>query len=426
MLRLNRVLLQGLCLTVSSMATVDVYAWDLRKTLVEVLASHPDIRMQQANLAAARQDVSIAKQQFLPTPSVSLERAQASASDSQYRGDAQVAVFRLQQPLWTGGRLTAALGKAETGAQLKQATLEETRQQLAISTVQTWGELCAADARLAAVARNLMLHRELQDKVQRRVHEGASAPAELTMTEGRVAQVKAQFRGVQAQRDAARGRLSQLVGRHTDLDSCPDWPVMSRPLDLGLDQFSAAAEVGHPTLIRLRMQVAHVQHEVDERKADLWPEVFVRAEQQRGNFAIANSPAVNRVFVGFSSRLGAGLSTLQHIESGLHRKQSAEQELEGGLRKVHEQVQTLWIQLQDVQERLPSLEDLSKANWATQEAWDRQFLAGRKSWLDVMNAARELMQSEMDLADARVNLRSLQWRLALSVYGVDDVLSTVP
>ena len=91
-----------------------------------------------------------------------------------------------------------------------------------------------------------------------------------------------------------------------------------------------------------------------------------------------------------------------------------------------EQLQTLWIQLQDVEVRLPSMEQLVNANLSTQEAWDRQFLAGRKSWLDVMNAARELMQSEMELADARVNRQSLQWRLALLTQGVDRVWSSAP
>jgi len=179
----------------------------------------------------------------------------------------------------------------------------------------------------------------------------------------------------------------------------------------------------HPSLTRLRAQIRQVEQEVNDRKADFWPEVYVRAEHQRGNYTIANYPTTNRVFIGMNSRFGAGLSTPQQVASAVQRQQAAEQELDGGQRKALEQAQSLWIQLQDVQARLPALEQVSKANWATQEAWDRQFLAGRKSWLDVMNAARESMQSELELADARVTEKSLLWRLGLFVQGVDSVLA---
>lgn len=409
----------------SCIGHAQVQAEPLTSVIREVVNTHPDIRVQQSGLQVARQQLGIAHQQFFPTPSVSVEQAQASASDSQYTGDSRVAVLRLQQPLWTGGRLTAGVGKAKAGVAIRESALEETRQQLAQTTVQSWGEWCAAQARLGAVERNLALHRELQSRVQRRVQEGASAPAESTMTEGRVAQVTAQLQTLKGQAQVARTKLQQLLGKPLQTLDCR-WYALPITNSETLDSLLALSLESSPVLARLRAQLEQTQHELDERKADMWPEVFVRAEHQRGNFAIASYPNTNRLFLGMTSRFGAGLSTTQQIESAAQRKEGATQELEGGQRKVAEQLQTLWIQLQDVELRLPSMEQLVNANLNTQEAWDRQFLAGRKSWLDVMNAARELMQSEMELADARVNRQSLQWRLALLVQGVDKVLSSVP
>ena len=396
---------------------------ELHSFLSEVLQSHPDVRMQQAHLEVGRQDLSIARQQFFPTPSVSVEQAKAAVADSQYQGDPQIMVLRLQQPLWTGGRLTAGLAKSQASLDARQAVLEETRQQLAMSTVESWGAWCAADARLTVIEHSLSLLRDLQAKVERRVHEGASAPSELIMTESRVAQAVAQKRGQQAQLEMARSRLAQLLGQPILAQACPAWPGLSPWSGAGLDQITADVLDHHPSLTRLRAQIRQVEQEVNERKADFWPEVYVRAEHQRGNYTIANYPTTNRVFIGMNSRFGAGLSTPQQVASAVQRQQAAEQELDGGQRKALEQAQSLWIQLQDVQARLPALEQVSKANWATQEAWDRQFLAGRKSWLDVMNAARESMQSELELADARVTEKSLLWRLGLFVQGVDSVLA---
>jgi adhesin transport system outer membrane protein len=143
------------------MASHRVHAEPLTMVLREVVNAHPDVRVQQSGLQVARQQLSIAHQQYLPTPSVSIEQAQASATDSQYNGDSRVTVLRLQQPLWTGGRLAAGVGKAEAGVAVRESALEEARQQLAQATVQSWGDWCAAQARLGAVERNLAQHSEL-------------------------------------------------------------------------------------------------------------------------------------------------------------------------------------------------------------------------------------------------------------------------
>ena len=47
----------------------------------------------------------------------------------------------------------------------------------------------------------------------------------------------------------------------------------------------------------------------------------------------------------------------------------------------------------------------------------RQFLAGRKSWLEVMNAVREIQQAESQLIEAQTNQMQLSWRLTILADG---------
>jgi adhesin transport system outer membrane protein len=72
-----------------------------------------------------------------------------------------------------------------------------------------------------------------------------------------------------------------------------------------------------------------------------------------------------------------------------------------------------------VQASLVSAKELS-------ESYDRQFLAGRKSWLDVMNAARELAQTETLLADLISTQVIVTWRLALTAGGTEAVTQVAP
>lgn len=59
-------------------------------------------------------------------------------------------------------------------------------------------------------------------------------------------------------------------------------------------------------------------------------------------------------------------------------------------------------------------------------SYDRQFLAGRKSCLDVMNAARELAQTESQLADLQSTQVVVTWRLTILTRGVADALGSKP
>jgi adhesin transport system outer membrane protein len=57
------------------------------------------------------------------------------------------------------------------------------------------------------------------------------------------------------------------------------------------------------------------------------------------------------------------------------------------------------------------------------DSWDRQFLAGRKTWVEVMNAARELAQAHTALAEVEVALVVASWRLAVLSEGVPAILA---
>jgi adhesin transport system outer membrane protein len=59
----------------------------------------------------------------------------------------------------------------------------------------------------------------------------------------------------------------------------------------------------------------------------------------------------------------------------------------------------------------------------TAESWDRQFFAGRKTWQEVLNAARELLQAEIELIDVMVSQSVFKWRVLLASQGVDETLS---
>ena len=112
-------------------------AQGLDQLIAEVLTSHPAAQSQLALVDSAQAGLGGARWQFFPTPSATMETARTRDTDRLYQGDSRVATLRLQQPVWTGGRLTAGVQKAQASLAASETSLEETRQQLALRVVQS-------------------------------------------------------------------------------------------------------------------------------------------------------------------------------------------------------------------------------------------------------------------------------------------------
>jgi adhesin transport system outer membrane protein len=190
------------------------YAQSLPELLEGVLHTHPSLRAQQALGESARQAVESAEWQFYPTPSIGLEQVDSGQTDPNYPsyGDKTVTTLRLQQPLWTGGRLTAGLHKAQAGLAVSQATLDGVRQDLALRVVQVYADWLGAYFKIQAIEKSLKAHQPLQQQIERRIAGGASPRSDLTLLLGRPQQTEADLSAAQAQSQSALGRLSQMLG----------------------------------------------------------------------------------------------------------------------------------------------------------------------------------------------------------------------
>ena len=106
---------------------------------------------------------------------------------------------------------------------------------------------------------------------------------------------------------------------------------------------------------------------------------------------------------------------------GRARDHSAVAGAGGRARSVSEQVLADYTLGATAASRLQALRAALEASRQVSESYDRQFLAGRKSWLDVMNAARELAQAETQLADLQSTQVVVSWRLAILTRGVAEI-----
>lgn len=286
----------------------------LEQLISSSLSSHPATQVQQELEESARAGVESANWQFFPTPSVAVEKAQSPSTDPSYRGDDVVSTIRLHQLLWTGGRLSAGVDKAEASLIVSQASLAEVRQQLALRVVQAYGDWLAAHLKTEANEKSLATHLRLRDQVKRRIEQGVSAESDLILAHGHLKSVAVDLSLSRAQRDIALARLGELVGHPVDDTALGATVATPRPVSFSLQKLLELALSVNPTIQKLQAQAKVHEAEIDERRADLSPEVYLNAERQYGNYSVMNTAPANRLFLGFSTRFGAGLSNLSTVE----------------------------------------------------------------------------------------------------------------
>jgi adhesin transport system outer membrane protein len=421
-------ILKFLILNVGVIATtfsISASAQKLENLIALALSSNPLTKSQQTLVESAKVGVDSAKWQFYPTPSVSVEMANTSSSDLLYQGDKRVSIGRIQQPLWTGGRLSAGVNKAEAGLAVSQASLEEARLQLGLRVVQAYGDWLSAHLKTLANEKSLATHIRLHDQVKRRVNEGTSANSDLTLAIARLEAISAELTAVRAQGEVAIARLGQFLGNPVDAASLMKEVASPYSLTGNMQGVLEQAIDINPSIIKAQATARVQEVVIDEKRADLSPEVFVRAERQYGNYTFANGPPENRFFVGLTSRFGAGLSTFSSIEAARLQHNAALTDIEVQTRAVNEQVLSDYALAQSIASRIAAVyKSLSAANDVL-SSYNRQFLAGRKSWLDVMNAARELTQTETQLADLHATQVVVTWRLGAYTRGIGALTEEV-
>ena len=391
--------------------------------LQKVTAEHPQVQSQIQNLQAAGMDLKVAQQASWPTPSISMERVQAQSNDPVYTGSPQVISFRLQQPLWTGGRLTAQSNKAIATQAIEHARLIEIQQNLALKTIQAWVEVVTAQRQQQVLEKSETVQWQLLQKITRRAEQGLSPLNEVNFANLRLVQVRQDRFNALQQEKQAWIRLTQWVPEAKNLGQALIHPniylqeVHVLALRLALPQWEANSLENSPLIRRLEC-VAELQlAEMAEKRAALQPEVYVRAEHQRGNYTYANTPNTNRVIVGFSASTGAGFGVAYQLAALQNKHVGVLQEIETARRSVLEAVQTDFWNATAKQSKASMLLLNLESSKEIQAAWERQFINGKKTWNDVMNAARETSQAELAVIENEMAWLQSLARLHIQGYG---------
>jgi len=380
--------------------------------LVEALQAHPSVRSALSQANGAKLDVDVAKWAFWPTMSFNSQRTDAKAG--QLQGSSSVSV---QQPLWSGGALTARVAASE---KLDKAGVEQVavvQGELALRLVDIWAAMLDAEANRQVTQRTLSVLSRYQDIMQRRVSAGLSSNVELRLLAVRVGRAQTDLADAKVSLQIAAQRMAQIVGVSVD-SAMPDLlkPMAHEQLSLWVRSQSVAAISQrldqHPAVRKAQLDAAAAADQLVVQKAERLPKLVLGYQRQLGDLPVT---AVDRSSwtLGLNYTPGAGLASTTQSAADSARLQARLDAVDSIRQEKREQLSLDWASLQREFDRRSSLEATISSASEVLASYERLYFGGLKSWLEVLNAVQELTQSELRLAQAgnATTLAYYRWRL---------------
>jgi adhesin transport system outer membrane protein len=376
--------------------------------------AYPAILSAQADVDASQGDKRAADMQRYPSVSIS----------SSTSGTAIISpILQIQQPLWTGGKITGQIEEAGHMVESAEAKKDTTTYAIALKAVSAWQNLIDTQNSIK-INEEILVHLEdYREFMERRVGVGVSPQIELQLIMTRIQQALADIRSAKATNQVAKMQIKQLTNygySDLELDNTPtlESQVMlaKKWLDTKLsgdfNNFLANTTADYPTVLQAQKEVEVLKARHKIKKAAYYPTISMGYQYiVNGGNSNFNNSNDGRFTLGISYQPGAGLSSYESAKAAQIRAEGARNAIDAARLDILESVNTDIQEALSNQQREAMLNSSVDASAMVLDSYKRQFVAGKRSWFDVLNALRELTQNKLAVVHTKTSLVSSTYKL---------------
>lgn len=395
--RVSHVQLRALVLAALAMLASAVKAqssWTFDQVLQSALSSHPALQGKRSAQAAARAEQDGAEWQRYPA--LSVESAQANSGNS--------GLVRIEQPLWTGGRITAGINAAGSRFDAAGAALEEEKLNLSLRVIAAYTEAMRQKSRQQHAISGVAEHEKLLNMIRRRVGQEVSSLTDQRLAESRMYQAANDQSAATQAFNNSLTQLTQLAGKSVAEISTLEMGKLGAPANL--EAILPLALSYSPVLRRLTYEEEAANADITSKRSAYMPQLVVRLERSMGQ--INDS----RAMLVLLAQPGAGLSAMSGVDAAIAKREAVRMAREAAERDTRERVTLDWNEWTASRQRLENASQSRTMSTEVFESYARQYVIGRKTWSDVLNAVREATQSQFALEDAHAQTIAAGLRLS--------------
>lgn len=349
---------------------------------------------------AALQDVKGAK--WLRFPAISsgfVFYNRSSAITEQLAPQIQVSL-----PVFTGGRIGANINRTKALEQAAIANWREVVLEIAQQVADSYYNIALSTRLEAFYKDSLVAHQQLVETMKHRVEQEISPEADLQLARSRTAQIEQELTNIQAQRLSSLRTLAELVrDPNYRIGTVPRFDPQKQTQNW--ENVVAEAVAFSPTRERLQYSADAAQQEIKITRGSIFPQL--NAQYSYSDFV------GSRFGLGVQLQTANGLSQFSAVSAATARAQQATQQVGLAIRQLKQNVEVQKVTQEAAVRRAQVSQVASETSGRVSESYVRQFIAGRRSWLDVLNSLRERLATQSNVATAEVTAQAAATRLNL-------------
>ena len=380
--------------------------------LQAAIALNPAIRGKQAEVSSTNCLGDSARALRYPTLS-----AQVSVLDN----DSQSGNLTVRQPLWAFGRIDDSIAYADADSVLELADLERVKRDLMDKTASAYARVQGVMKRLAIADDNVAALQILYEQIQRREQGQLASIADVRLANARWVQAKAQKVRYEGEYDVAKNELYALTQTTIQVQEQVDssitlLPSLAQLLVLSLDK---SAEIYYKNTLLALAKAA-----VEREKSSVMPTLNLQVQHFTNSRSDVNRNSDTQISVVLEASLdGFGFSAKGRNRSFAAKVDAAWENVAATRNEINRAVNSFYRNRESQQrlidaqaQSVDELQDILKS-------YQRQYDAGRKAWLDVLNIQQELTEQRLQRAQAQNDWLIFSLKLAVLTGQLDPLVS---
>lgn len=396
-------------------------ATTLDEALAAAIAHAPEIAAADADADAAKARLEQAKAGRLPTATLSGTIGYGRLDPRGFFGlgaanvTPRAAQITVEQPLFTGGRVSAGVDQARAGIVGAEAGQVGMRSQLVMAVTQAYGDVLTAAHMVDLYGRLVIQTTEIERQARLKFRAGESPSTDVSQASARLAEARAGLARVEGMRVSSAAHFRNLTGLEpVDLQPLPSNPVLPATLDEAMD----AATRNNPALAQSEASLRAAQAAARGARAERLPTVgaFVEGATVRDQFF--PDYRADSATVGIRARweLFSGGRVSGKVAETDSSVRAADARARAMRMQVEEQVISAFQDVRTAQLVEQAATEQAAAAAQALDSITQEVRVGMKPQLDLLDAERESIAAEAGAARAGTDRIVAAYRL-LSLLG---------
>ena len=380
--------------------------------VLDGLEFHPSIEMSRESIKGAKFEVDSAEWGYYPSPS--LEYSLKSLNQKQL-------VARLDQPIWTGGKLDSTYAKAKALQKEANHELDENRYKLVDNYTNVLKEYLKSKDKIKVLNHNKKQFYELSKMLDRFMKAGELSLTDKNLLNSRIASISSDLVITKSKHKVSNIQIEILSGKKINCNINFNHNKIL-PMQVDVDRLVTSLQAFHPTLKIMDAKILSSIAEMENAKSNMWPTLVLRGEHVRGTVYDESEPENETlVYLSLKVSIGAGLSGLTKIDKARISISRTKFEKNAKLKELLDKLMSDYTNYITAVSHLQMIQDDIQVAQLIFESNERLFLSQKKSWLDLVNSLSELSKQKIKYAELQVEKKILEYKIALTTGKVNLV-----